>query len=387
MTRVLPHVGELVGFDHAVAGQYVSMPRTPPSPPSPKQTLTNCSDGTLSDSTGELFIKPCTNTEIAFYELTTRQHPDLADLLPTFLGTLELTEAETTSIEEATATVLNKYTVPDDPHHLHHKVIKTKKIVTSRAVVLENAAHGFKRPNILDVKLGVRLWADDAPLEKQARFDKISAETTHRDLGFRIAGMRVWQGHDAPRGGHVDRHGYKIYDKNYGREDVNADNIADAFREFIFTETAGVDGELGRLVAQAFLAEVDEVQRVLEGMETRMFSASLLFVFEGDGDALRAAMEEASKPLASEGDPDEVDGDGVSLDGLAEAVNGAGNPITLIDDDDDADSDDGPPPPKIYAVKLIDFAHAAYVPGQGADENSLTGVRSVGRILREIGGV
>jgi len=297
-----------------------------------------------------------------------RLHPALADLLPTFLGTLELTASQSASLEEASAEILNKYSVPDEPHHLqlHHKVIKTKKIATNRAIVLGNALHGFKRPNILDVKLGVRLWADDAAAEKKERFDRITAETTHKELGFRVAGMRVWQGHDAPRGGHVDRHGFKIYDKNYGRDELNATNVSEAFRVFIFTETAGIDDELGRLVAQAFAAEVAEVQRALEAVETRMFSASLLFVFEGDGEALREAMEEASKPLP------QAEGEGDGADAEEES-----------DDDDD---DDDEIPPKIYAVKLIDFAHAEFVPGQGPDENSLTGIRSVAKILRELGG-
>ena len=53
--------------------------------------------------------------------------------------------------------------------------------------------------------------------------------------------------------------------------------------------------DLGKLVAQAFLEDVRRIQEVLEGQESRMFSASLLFVFEGDGVALRGAMEEASR--------------------------------------------------------------------------------------------
>ncbi len=61
---------------------------------------------------------------------------------------------------------------------------KTRKIATDKAVVLENAAFGYTRPNILDAKLGSRLWADDAPLEKKQRFDKIASETTSGSLEF-----------------------------------------------------------------------------------------------------------------------------------------------------------------------------------------------------------
>ena len=96
----------------------------------------------------------------------------------------------------------------------------------------------------------------------------------------------------------------------------------------------------------------------MEAQESRMFSASLLFVFEGDGVALRAAMEEASR-----------------------------SPATLSNADGDSSDfdEDEVLGPKIYAVKVIDFAHAEWTPGRGPDENSLIGVRSVARILENIG--
>ncbi|MBC9702338.1 MAG: inositol polyphosphate kinase family protein, partial [Leuconostoc sp.] len=144
----------------------------------------------------------------------------------------------------------------------------------------------------------------------------------------------------------------------YGREDVNEENIVESFRAFMFEGKAGVDEELGRLVAQAFLADVEEMVGVLEGVESRMYSASILFVFEGDGEQLRKAMEDASNPPP------------------AKEANG--------DDGSDEDSDEEDDGPRIYAAKLIDFAHAEYTPGQGPDENSLKGIRSCARILREL---
>jgi len=277
--------------------------------------------------------------------------------MPTFLGTLTLDEQQNgQTIEEAGAALIAKHTIPE-------VVVPTKsskKIVTDQAVVLENAAHGFVKPNILDVKLGVRLWADDAHPDKKTRFDKVTEETTHKELGFRIAGMRVWQGHKAV-GKDIDAEGYKIFDKNYGRFDIQKHNVHEAFQNFIFAESAGVDDELGRLVAQAFHADVTRIQDVLEGQESRMFSASLLFVFEGDGAALRSAMEEASRSPAT-------------------LQNGNGSASS---EDEDELEDRGP---KIYAVKVIDFAHAEWTPGMGPDENSLQGVRSVANILRNLGG-
>ncbi|TVY62331.1 Inositol polyphosphate multikinase [Lachnellula suecica] len=336
MAKTLPTRADLIDYQQAVAGH----------------------DGTLCDVDGELFIKPCTPAEIAFYESSNAAHQDFADFMPTFLGTLTLDEQQNgQTIDEAGAALIAKHTMPE-------VVVPTKpskKIVTDQAVVLENAAHGYVKPNILDVKLGVRLWADDAHPDKKTRFNKVTEETTHKDLGFRIAGMRVWQGHNAV-GKDIDAEGYKIFDKNYGRFSVQTANVNEAFRKFIFSESAGIDEELGKLVAQAFHTDVCRIQKVLEGQESRMFSASLLFVFEGDGVALRSAMEEASRSPAT-------------------LQNGHGN-ASSEDDEDDELEDTGP---KIYSVKVIDFAHAEWTPGMGPDENALTGVRSMARILQELG--
>jgi 1D-myo-inositol-tetrakisphosphate 5-kinase/inositol-polyphosphate multikinase len=131
--------------------------------------------------------------------------------MPTYVGTLSLDHPSGTTIEKAGVALLAEHT-PAIEHYQHHNgttieasglaafekneealdkaeavmiakhsipdvfvpVKTTKKIVTDQAVVLENAAHGFKKPNIMDVKLGVRLWADDAKEEKRIRFNKVT---------------------------------------------------------------------------------------------------------------------------------------------------------------------------------------------------------------------
>jgi len=286
--------------------------------------------------------------------------------MPTYLGVLTLDgPLPNSSIEEQCDALLAKHAhglspvdvnaIPIAKRTVPEPVVPGKgprKIATNQAVVLENAASGFVKPNILDVKLGVRLYADDASPEKKARFDKVTEETTHKDLGFRIAGMRVWQGEGAVGEG-IDDEGYKVYDKNFGRLSVTKDNMLESIESFIFSHSAGIDEDLGRLVCQAFLTDCERIQAVMEAQESRMFSASLLFVFEGDGASLRAAMEEAS----------------------------ASAPVVNGNDDEDDEESMGP---KIYAVHIIDFAHATWTPGQGADENSLFGVRSVAQILRKL---
>ncbi|CAD6448693.1 bf5bfc1c-9742-4a8f-a57c-22be3fa81c25 [Sclerotinia trifoliorum] len=343
MAKPLPICADLIDCNYAVAGH----------------------DGTLSDIDGELFIKPCTDTEIAFYNDTIANHQDFYDFMPEFLGTLQLDENQNKSIEETAAELIAQHSIPEVSYPGR---TNGKRIVTNQAVVLMNASHGFLKPNILDVKLGVRLWADDAHQEKKTRFDKVTEQTTHKDFGFRIAGMRVWQGPDA-KGDDIDEDGYRIYNKDYGRFELNNGNVHEAFKNFIFTEAAGIDKELGQLISQAFLTDLRRIQDVLESQESRMYSASLLFVFEGDGKALRSAMEEASRtppPTTME-----------------HASSSSGETQSSFEEEEDEDEDDIEEGsfPKIYALKVIDFAHAQWTPGLGPDENALVGVRRVGEIL------
>lgn len=267
----------------------------------------------------------------------------------------------------------------------------TGKIPTDKAVVLMNAACGFKRPNIVDVKLGRRLWADDAPLEKKKRFDKITSETTHHDLGFRIAGMRLYKGSDKPD--ELDEEDYRIYGKDYGRKDVNKDNVIEAFRSFLYNRKAGIDDDYARAVADAFRRDLEHVRDVLEKEESRMYSSSLLFIFEGDGDALKAAVDDQSRSSAASVKAGRLGDDclpgarttsridsGIGLDDDGEIIfTGQPDMDELSESDDDEAQ-----PPEILKLKLIDFAHAKWTPGQGPDENTLLGVRSLIKIFEEL---
>lgn len=361
------------------------------------------SAGTLCDANGELFIKPCTQQEIDFYTSANQDHPEFSELMPICIGVLSLndmTDMESINeqlpgVAEHISTQMKEEVIrmahqmqPEKPKdNVKWVPSKGKKLATDMSVVLENAAHGYKRPNILDVKLGHRLWADDAPLEKKHRFDKITQETTHGSHGFRIAGMRVYRGSEDPK--ELDQEDYRIYDKDYGRLSVNKDTVVDAFRKFIFNESAGVDEELGKAVARAFMEEVKHVQEVLEKEESRMYSASLLFIFEGDGDALRAAIDETSASVTMSEKGKNEAGRSTSRVDSGIAMDDEGEMIVQLAEEDDDDnvsvsSSNEENVPRIYGVRLIDFAHAEWTPGQGPDENNLKGVRSLVQIFDEL---
>jgi 1D-myo-inositol-tetrakisphosphate 5-kinase/inositol-polyphosphate multikinase len=369
-------------------------------------------------------IKPCTPAEVAFYEHASASHPELAYYMPRFMGilqlgnqtpatvpiptngafaTLDIAEAPTLDLPathapsnsippEITPDVssIHSINLPIATHAPSSSVLGTaaelsirdpgplkgKKLDTDLHIVLENVSAGFKHPNILDLKLGARLWDEDAKPEKRARLDKVASETTSGSLGFRIAGMRVWQGEarstpvekleDVIKEGQAGEKehwfidedtNHRNYNKFYGRQ-FSAENILEAFKEYLLVPSAGVGDQHASIVVSGFISDLKDIQQVLESKESRMYSASLLFVYEGNPEALQQALD---------------------------AITNAPEPKATVDTgDEEEDEEDQEELPRVYAVKLIDFAHAKFQKGLGPDENMLSGVRNSIRILEKL---
>ena len=333
-------------------------------------------------------VKPCIPTEIAFYE-SISAHPELLPFIPKYIGRLSLGDE---SSHTPGALILPPETKPKEPKHVKTASVPVVnhawkssgggKIETEQALVLENVASGFVKPDILDVKLGARLWADDAPPEKRARLDKVSSETTSKPLGFRIAGMKVFHGPGPAESQGLHTDGYKIFDKDYGRTQT-VDTVDQGFKEFFRLEPNVKMTSQIRKVIKRFIGDLEGLVSVLETEESRMYSASLLFVYEGDASALEQSFireaemieayqskeDEAAKPKATTNGKLETSGDAQS--------DGSGSRS------EDSDSEAGQPKfPAIQNLRLIDFAHAQWTAGQGSDQNLLHGVRSVISVLK-----
>ncbi|KAJ5620450.1 hypothetical protein N7510_004434 [Penicillium lagena] len=417
--RMMPQLSSdgLVPFDHVAAGH----------------------DGVRCTISGSLIAKPCTAQEIAFYE-SSAHHPAFQEFMPLYIGSLSSAEQQQplaiAAAHESGAVVLPQ---PNDPtSSTGDTPIETpapqekeqawvpsggKKLETGLSIVLENVACGFRRPNVLDVKLGARLWADDAPPPKRSRLDAVSKETTSWGLGFRIAGMKVWTGHngetdeggrtnpyatkhegaDGAPGEVIEKDGYRRYNKWYGRSFTDQ-TVKQGFETFLAGAKAGAV-DRSALIARRLADELKNVQRVLELEESRMYSSSVLVVYEGDPEAMEHALEEEKKvpepgteDEEKEDDDDELDFE-VSEEALElvdvqlgngqtqRAINISIDPQSAqMQDLGGEDSDDEEETPKVHDLRLIDFAHADWTPGQGPDENVLKGIRSLIKILEELAG-
>lgn len=272
-----------------------------------------------------MIIKPCTAAEVSFYETCIASHPEFAAFMPTFFGTLQLSNP-------TAAPVANRNT----------------------NIVLSNITHGFTSPCIMDMKLGTRLWDEAADAEKRARRDALSNSTTSGPLGFRVVGMKVYKGISAigtdPA---INSTGYRAYDKYYGHK-FTAENVIDAFREYFTSE---ISPDQVRLVVERWRKKISEIKTVLENHESRMYGASILFCYEGNAKAFEEALKEEAKQehRACEEEGEEEEGE------------------------------EGEEKPKMVEdLKLIDFAHMSWTPGLGPDENALKGVRNIETLLKQL---
>ena len=338
---------------------------------------------------GEFIVKPCSQAEVDFYQ-SASLHSAFEYYTPKFWGTLSL------SSNPAISQSVSDRNLPDLPHVIAplfdngHPTTPTLpawtpsdggKIDTSTAIVLENMAAHFKKPNVLDVKLGARLWADDAPAAKRQKLEKAAAETTSKPLGFRIAGMKVWQGVQANGHENPSTDGYRVCNKAYGRN-LTVETVRQGFKDFFFVKSAAVTKTLACEVIQRFLIDLRGLQEVIEKEESRMYSASLLFIYEGDGHSLQHAFdaEKIILPCTTERLKDKGKAENPVVDATSSRTSSSEEEA----DDAEDDEEDKPHLPKIQAIKLIDFAHAQWTPGQGPDENLLHGVRNVVEILEDL---
>ncbi|KAJ5488900.1 hypothetical protein N7539_003790 [Penicillium diatomitis] len=422
--------------------------------------LLNASDGVRCNLSGSLIAKPCTRQEVEFYE-SSALHPRVHDFMPLYIGSLSSAEQQQPlaiaaaqesgavflpAVASANPTVESAHTSTPQPSQesSSSSIINGgattdsawvpsggKKLDTGLSIVLENVASGFRRPNVLDVKLGARLWADDAPPAKRAKLDAVAKETTSSSLGYRIAGMKVWtgengetdegaltdpyatkyEGREGAKGEVIEKHGYRRYDKWYGRS-FTEQTVKQGFEAFLAGAKAGPD-DRSRLIAQRIVEEMRNLQEALESEESRMYSASVLIVYEGDPEAMEHALEVEKKlseedkkaeDRKSEDEKNVDDEEGIAMevneetmelvdvqlgDGtIQKAINISIDPSSAefanLGEAEDDEEEEDEEIPKVHDLRLIDFAHAQWTPGVGPDENMLFGIRNLVKMFEDL---
>ena len=194
---------------------------------------------------GGIVVKPCTQQEIDFYEYSRASKHAIVEHIPKFMGVLQANQIPT-------ATLTDIDTIPPPKH--------------KSAIVLEDIEHGFRRPCVIDIKLGRVLASPDATDEKKRRLEQVSVSTTSGSVGFRIAGMKLWE---------EGKTSVTMFGKEYGRSFTEA-NVHEAFERFF--------RPLVKCWSRDSLAEIhtmiSEIIRWIEFSGLKMYSSSLLIVYE-----------------------------------------------------------------------------------------------------------
>ncbi|XP_052753460.1 inositol hexakisphosphate kinase 2 isoform X2 [Galleria mellonella] len=152
-------------------------------------------------------------------------------------------------------------------------------------LMMENITSSYRRPCVLDLKMGTRQHGDDATAEKRSKQIAKCAASTSATLGVRLCGMQVY----VPETGACVRR-----DKYWGRA-LSEAGLRDALRDFF--------GARGRVVRRV-LRDLDALRRAIAKQTSyRFYSCSLLIVYEGDVQ---------SEPAVDETTASEYDGDASS---------------------------------------------------------------------------
>lgn len=94
-------------------------------------------------------------------------------------------------------------------------------------LLLTDITANFRKPCVMDIKMGSQTYEPDAPEDKRLRENaKYPQQET---FGFRIVGMRFYD----PDHPDADENGFRFFQKEYGRSLSTLEDLADALRLFL----------------------------------------------------------------------------------------------------------------------------------------------------------
>ncbi|XP_063933685.1 inositol polyphosphate multikinase-like [Zophobas morio] len=139
-------------------------------------------------------------------------------------------------------------------------------------IVLENAAAGFQKPCIVDLKMGRQTYEPDAPLEKKNKEE--TKYPIQSESGFRFVGMKIFN----PK-----TETYDSYERTFGYL-LTIEKFFDAFKLF-FSSGLFESGSLQAKVKlmETLIEKLRSVQAFFKRQHLyRFYSSSILIIYEGD---------------------------------------------------------------------------------------------------------
>jgi hypothetical protein len=134
--------------------------------------------------------------------------------------------------------------------------------------IMEDLCHGFTKPSVADIKIGLSSVGEDADEEKQRKMGAKDAISTSATLGIRFTGMVVYN---------AQEDSFAKFGKKWGHLLKEAEFNPSLLR--FFTRD---DPKVTRALLESAIAQVEAVYKWFESQHSlRFFSSSLLFVYDG----------------------------------------------------------------------------------------------------------
>lgn len=157
-------------------------------------------------------------------------------------------------------------------------------------ILLHDVTSSFCRPCVMDLKMGTQTYEPDASWEKQSK--ERSKYEHQMTFGFRLVGMRKYD----PKHEDSDEHGYRTWDKYYGRSLTTIEALVDAFGTFfrkpIHDSTPAVDDgtvEIGSLNTKSIINVISLLRSIRkrfdENNSLAFYSSSILIVYDAVHDS------------------------------------------------------------------------------------------------------
>ncbi|KAI8999536.1 hypothetical protein BC832DRAFT_216660 [Gaertneriomyces semiglobifer] len=201
-----------------------------------------------------ILAKICPQKEVDFYnQVYTSDRPDLVRLrsiMPKYFGAGMLTSDVNTSFGAEAPT-------------------------STPTVHLENLLDTFIHPSVADIKIGTRLYGDEADDAKRQRMEEQARTTTSGETGLRICGMKVYD---------PVKKEYMTHDRKFGRA-LSAKELPSGVRTFFSIPSTKELVPAGTLRAVA--AKLSALIETFQAASVRVYGASALLVYEGDQAEIR----------------------------------------------------------------------------------------------------
>jgi len=154
-------------------------------------------------------------------------------------------------------------------------------------LVLEDLTASFRNPSLLDIRMGQRVYGDDASAEKIKMFDEKYIH--QKELGFSFSGMKVYNTDKEfslknKNPNIVQKDGmYKVYDRYWGRNCNPGEETVVALENFFFDTSYENREQVGLNNLRSMLHQLRQLSDFLcLQLIFRMYSSSLLLVFDAE---------------------------------------------------------------------------------------------------------